>query len=164
MLRSCEWLNGVKDKLYSCQGSGKGERNRWTALCREISWLTECEDRLWKQTVWEKSGSPTYYEMLITLPFYTLALSLWNEYLWCGVVRKIKWGNTWKSEQYLLLGWGMGCVSLFCFLSLKLLALNLHSIPQKDKCRQVHDLNEEEDKIRHKRQVESFLTVLDLGM
>lgn len=59
---------------------------------------------------------------------------------------------------------GSVCVSLFSFLSLKLLALNLHSIPQKDKCRQVHDLNEEEDKIRHKRQVESFLTVLDLGL
>lgn len=58
-----------------------------------------------------------------------------------------------------------GCMNLFCFLSLKLLALNPHSIPQKDKCRQVHDLNEEEDKIRHKRrQVESFLTVLVLGM
>lgn len=28
------------------------------------------------QTVWEKPGSPTYCEMLITLPFYTLALSL----------------------------------------------------------------------------------------
>lgn len=55
-------------------------------------------------------------------------------------------------EQYLLFGEGGGwCMNLFCFLSLKLLALNLHSIPQKDKCRQVHDLNEEEDKIRHKR-------------
>ena len=62
------------------------------------------------------------------------------------------------------IGVGDGCVSLFCFLSLKLLALNLHSIPQKDKCRQVHDLNEEEDKIRHKRQVESLITVLDLGI
>lgn len=61
-------------------------------------------------------------------------------------------------------GGGSVCVSLFSFLSLKLLALNLHSIPQKDKCRQVHDLNEEEDKIRHKRQVKSFLTVLDLGL
>lgn len=65
------------------------------------------------------------------------------------------------------MGWGGGrvCVCLcFSFLSLKPLTLNLHSIPQKDKCRQVHDLNEEEDKIRHKRQVESFLTVLDLGL
>lgn len=68
-------------------------------------------------------------------------------------------------EQCLVYGVGGGwCLNLFFFLSLKFLALNLHSIPQKDKCRQVHDLNEEEDKIRHKRQVESFLTVLDLGM
>lgn len=67
-------------------------------------------------------------------------------------------------KQYLVFGVGGWYMNLFCFLSLKLLALHLHSIPQKDKCRQVHDLNEEEDKIRHKRQVESFLTVLDLGM
>ncbi|GAB5584800.1 RNA-binding protein 41 isoform X1 [Prionailurus iriomotensis] len=33
---------------------------------------------------------------------------------------------------------------------LKALYYQVRSIPQKDKCRQVHDLNEEEDKIRHK--------------
>lgn len=77
-----------------------------------------------------------------------------------GRLSEVLHGNQ-SSTYYWGGGWG---VCLCCFLSLKLLALNLHSIPQKDKCRQVHDLNEEEDKIRHKRQVESFLTVLDLGM